>query len=79
MKFLFCLLVILVVGTLSQAHQNFLRKADAQQILDVIRTYPELFDEVFGAKDLVDNEYLVISTPGSVRRESQFGLRVPKH
>ncbi len=79
MKFLFCLLVILVVGTLSQAHQQFLRKADAQQILDVIRTNPELFDEVFGAKDLVDNENLVISTPGSVRRESQFGLRVPKH
>ena len=79
MKFLYCLLAILVVGTLSQARQYYLRRSDAQQMLDVIRAYPELFDKVFAAKDLVDNENIVILPPNSIKRESQSGLKIPKN
>jgi len=79
MKFLYCLLLIFILGPVSQAKQYYLRKSDAQQMLDVIRTYPELFDEVFAEKGFADNENIVISSPLSVKRESQIFIEKPKH
>jgi len=79
MKFLCCLLLIFILGTVSQAKQYYLRRSDAQQMLDVIRTYPELFDEVFAAKDFADNENIALLSPLSVKRESQIFIEKSKH
>lgn len=79
MKSLYCLLLILVVSSISQAKQYYLRRSDANQILDVIRTYPELFDEVFAGNDIADDENLWILPPAAIRRESQIFIRKPKH
>ena len=71
MKFLYCLLLILVVGTISQAKQYYLRRSDANQILDVIRSYPELFDEVFAGKEVADNENFSIKFPTALLKQYQ--------
>ena len=71
MKFLYCLLLILILGTMSQAKQYYLRRSDAQQMLDVIRTYPELFDELFAAQETADNENFAFTFPLAVRKEHQ--------
>ena len=73
MKFIYCLLLLLAVGTLGQTQQYYLRRSDAQKMLSVIGTHPELFDEVFAAKDIVGNDNMMISflPPGGMKRESQ--------
>ncbi len=71
MKFFYCLLLILVVGTISQAKQYYLRRSDANQILDAIRTYPELFDEIFAGNEVTDNENFSIKFPTALLKQYQ--------
>jgi len=80
MKFLYCLLLILAVGALSQAQRYYLRRSEARQMLDLIRTNPELFDEVFAAQKTADNENFAISFPSSLTKQFQMMItQVKKH
>jgi len=73
-------LLILAVGTLSQAQRYYLRRSDARQMLDIIRTNPELFDEVFAAQETADNENFALRFPSGFTKQFQMMMtQVKKH